>query len=57
MLEKNANVVVPIASLTKLMTAMVVLDSKANMQEEILIDQVDVDTLKHSTSRVRWAPP
>ena len=52
LLEKNANVVVPIASLTKLMTAMVVLDSKANMQEEILIDREDVDTLKHSTSRV-----
>eukprot|EP01133_Synstelium_polycarpum_P019081 gene19081-22848_t len=52
LLEKNSNVVVPIASLTKLMTAMVVLDSKANMQEEISIDREDVDTLKHSTSRV-----
>ncbi len=52
LLEKNSNVVVPIASLTKLMTAMVVLDSKANMQEEISIDREDVDTMKHSTSRV-----
>ncbi|MGB9991743.1 serine hydrolase [Massilia sp. SM-13] len=52
LLEKNANVVVPIASLTKLMTAMVVLDSKLDMDEEISIDKEDVDLLKHSTSRV-----
>jgi D-alanyl-D-alanine carboxypeptidase/D-alanyl-D-alanine endopeptidase (penicillin-binding protein 7) len=52
LLEKNANVQVPIASLTKLMTAMVVLDSKQNMDEPISIDQSDVDMLKHSTSRV-----
>lgn len=52
LLEKNANTVVPIASLTKLMTAMVVLDSKLDMAEPISIDKVDVDTLKHSTSRV-----
>jgi D-alanyl-D-alanine carboxypeptidase/D-alanyl-D-alanine endopeptidase (penicillin-binding protein 7) len=52
LVEKNANAVVPIASLTKLMTAMVVLDAKQDMNEEIQIDQVDVDTLKHSTSRV-----
>jgi len=52
LLEKNANVVVPIASLTKLMTAMVVLDSKPDMEELINIDKNDVDLLKHSTSRV-----
>lgn len=52
LLEKNANVIVPIASLTKLMTAMVVLDSKLDMDEEISIDKDDVDRLKHSTSRV-----
>jgi len=52
LLEKNANAVVPIASLTKLMTAMVVLDSKLDMDEEISIDKEDVDLLKHSTSRV-----
>lgn len=50
--EKNAGAVVPIASLTKLMTAMVVLDSKLDMEEQISIDRQDVDTLKHSTSRV-----
>lgn len=52
LLEKNANVVVPIASLTKLMTAMVVLDSKPNMDQPISIDKIDVDMLKHSASRV-----
>jgi D-alanyl-D-alanine endopeptidase (penicillin-binding protein 7) len=52
LLEKNANVVMPIASLTKLMTAMVVLDSRQNLDEAISIDNVDVDLLKHSTSRV-----
>lgn len=51
-LEKNADVQVPIASLTKLMTAMVVLDAKQDMKEAIEIDRADVDMLKHSTSRV-----
>jgi D-alanyl-D-alanine carboxypeptidase/D-alanyl-D-alanine endopeptidase (penicillin-binding protein 7) len=52
LLEKNSNVVVPIASLTKLMTAMVVLDSHPDMDAPISIDKNDVDMLKHSTSRV-----
>jgi D-alanyl-D-alanine endopeptidase (penicillin-binding protein 7) len=52
LLEKNANAVVPIASLTKLMTAMVVLDAKPDMDAPISIDKGDVDMLKHSTSRV-----
>ena len=52
LLEKNADNVVPIASLTKLMTAMVVLDAKQNMEDPISIDPEDVDTIKHSTSRV-----
>jgi serine-type D-Ala-D-Ala endopeptidase (penicillin-binding protein 7) len=52
LLEKNANAVVPIASLTKLMTAMVVLDAHLDMTEMISIDESDVDTLKFSSSRV-----
>ena len=52
LLEKNANAIVPIASLTKLMTAMVILDAKQDMDEKIEIDTKDVDMLKHSTSRV-----
>jgi serine-type D-Ala-D-Ala endopeptidase (penicillin-binding protein 7) len=52
LLEKNATAQVPIASLTKLMTAMVVLDAKQDMNEIINIDKSDVDMLKHSQSRV-----
>lgn len=52
LLEKNADRVVSIASLTKLMTAMVVLDANQGMDEMIAINQRDVDTLKHSSSRV-----
>ena len=52
LLEKNASAVVPIASLTKLMTAMVVLDARQDMDELIEIDRSDVDTVKHSSSRV-----
>ena len=52
LMEKSADAVVPIASLTKLMTAMVVLDSKPNLDERISIEAVDVDMLKHSRSRV-----
>jgi D-alanyl-D-alanine endopeptidase (penicillin-binding protein 7) len=52
LVEKNADAIVPIASLTKLMTAMVVLDSRLDMNEQISIDKEDIDTLKHSTSRV-----
>lgn len=51
-LEKNSESVAPIASLTKLMTAMVVLDAHQDMDEMIVIEAGDVDKLKHSTSRV-----
>ncbi len=50
--EKAAGQPVPIASLTKLMTAMVVLDSKPDMNERIVINAADVDLLKHSKSLV-----
>ncbi len=53
LMAKDADTVVPIASLTKLMTAMVVLDAKQDMAEEIRIDDADVDRLKHSRSRVK----
>jgi D-alanyl-D-alanine carboxypeptidase/D-alanyl-D-alanine endopeptidase (penicillin-binding protein 7) len=52
LLSKGANTVAPIASLTKLMTAMVVLDSKPDMNETISIQASDVDMLKHSKSHV-----
>ena len=52
LLQKNPDMVVPIASLTKLITAMVVLDAKLDMDEKIKIDSDDVDRLKFSRSRV-----
>ncbi|HNC18446.1 MAG TPA: D-alanyl-D-alanine endopeptidase [Accumulibacter sp.] len=50
--EKNANAVLPIASITKLMTAMVVLDSLPNLQAPITISEEDVDYLRGSRSRL-----
>lgn len=51
--EKNANAVVPIASITKLMTAMVALDARLGLSEMLTIDEDDVDTLKGTHSRLR----
>lgn len=50
--QKNATQVVPIASITKLMTAMVMLDAHLPMGEEFVISDDDVDTLKGSRSRL-----
>ncbi|MFG6415617.1 M56 family metallopeptidase [Roseateles sp. DC23W] len=53
LMARDADAVVPIASLTKLLTAMVVLDAKLDPTEKLRITGDDVDTLKHSRSRVR----
>jgi D-alanyl-D-alanine endopeptidase (penicillin-binding protein 7) len=50
--SKNDGAVLPIASLTKLMTGLVVADAHLNMQEMITITQDDVDTYKGSSSRL-----
>eukprot|EP00611_Tribonema_gayanum_P026023 TRINITY_DN6088_c0_g1_i3.p2 TRINITY_DN6088_c0_g1~~TRINITY_DN6088_c0_g1_i3.p2 ORF type:complete len:248 (-),score=53.07 TRINITY_DN6088_c0_g1_i3:462-1205(-) len=50
--SKNDAAVLPIASLTKLMTGLVVADAHLNMQEMITITQDDVDTYKGSSSRL-----
>ena len=50
--QKNASQVVPIASITKLMTAMVVLDGAPSLQTPITISDDDVDTLRGSRSRL-----
>ena len=49
---KNAAVPASIASITKLMTAMVTLDAGLSMDDEITISNEDVDRLKGSTSRL-----
>lgn len=51
-LEKHPDTVVPIASISKLMTAMVVLDAKLDLHEVIAIGEDDVDGLKGTRSRL-----
>jgi D-alanyl-D-alanine endopeptidase (penicillin-binding protein 7) len=50
---KAADEVTPIASVTKLMTAMVVLDAHQSMDEMLEVDMQDFDFLKGSSSRLR----
>jgi len=50
--DKNADKVMPIASITKLMTAMVTLDARLSPNERITITQADVDKLKRTSSRL-----
>ncbi|MGQ5524312.1 D-alanyl-D-alanine carboxypeptidase family protein [Chitinimonas sp. PSY-7] len=50
--EKNARSIAPIASITKLMTAIVTLDMQLPLHETITITDADVDTLKNSSSRL-----
>jgi len=50
---KGADEVTPIASLTKLMTAIVTLDAHLPMDESLAIDMEDFDYLKGSHSRLR----
>jgi D-alanyl-D-alanine endopeptidase (penicillin-binding protein 7) len=52
LLEKNSSMILPIASISKLMTAMVVLDARLNMDEVISIADADVDYLKGTRSRL-----
>ena len=51
--ERNAAMVTPIASITKLMTAMVVLDRGQPMNELLTITEEDRDALKLTRSRLR----
>ncbi|MBI3094002.1 MAG: D-alanyl-D-alanine endopeptidase [Rhodocyclales bacterium] len=51
--EKNAGSVLPIASITKLMTAMVALDAKPDLNETLSIGDEDVDMLKGTRSRLK----
>jgi D-alanyl-D-alanine endopeptidase (penicillin-binding protein 7) len=51
--KKNELAVLPIASITKLMTGLLVSEAKLPMDEAITITQMDVDTEKGSTSRLK----
>jgi D-alanyl-D-alanine endopeptidase (penicillin-binding protein 7) len=51
--ERNPTEVRPIASITKLMTAMVVIDADVPLDDEITITEADRDRLRWSRSRLR----
>jgi len=53
LVQKNAQYVLPIASLTKLLTGLVVLEAKQPMDEVLTITEDDVDNQRHSRSRLR----
>ncbi len=53
LLSKNDQAVLPIASITKLMTGVIISEAKLPMDESITITQDDVDTEKGSSSRLR----
>jgi D-alanyl-D-alanine endopeptidase (penicillin-binding protein 7) len=50
--QKHAKDILPIASITKLMTAMVLIDANLDMNEVIVITKADKDTLRYSRSRL-----
>lgn len=50
--EKNSNAILPIASITKLMTALVVLDANQPMNEVLVVGPDDRDTEKGTSSRL-----
>jgi D-alanyl-D-alanine endopeptidase (penicillin-binding protein 7) len=52
LLAKNATMQTPIASITKLMTAMLVLDAALPLDERITLTSADRDTLKGTGSRL-----
>lgn len=52
LLGKNDTAVLPIASLTKLMTGVLIADAQLPMDEKITITSADVDRLKNSGSRL-----
>ncbi len=53
LVQKNEDAVLPVASLTKLMTGLVVAEAKLAMDETITITDDDVDNERHSRSRLR----
>lgn len=50
--SKNPQAVLPIASITKLMTALLVLEARQPLDEVLTIAEADVDTEKNSSSRL-----
>ena len=51
--SKNPDPIHPIASITKLMTALVVLESAQDLDEQLTVTEADVDTLRYTRSHLR----
>jgi D-alanyl-D-alanine endopeptidase (penicillin-binding protein 7) len=51
--SKNSQAVLPIASITKLMTAMVVIDAEQPLDESLTVARVELDTPKNNRSRLK----
>ena len=51
--SSNSNDIRPIASITKLMTAIIIVESNQNLEEIITITDEDVDIVKNSKSRLK----
>ncbi len=51
--SKRANTILPMASITKLMTAVVVLESDVSMSQDVRISADDIDTIRNTYSRLR----
>jgi D-alanyl-D-alanine endopeptidase (penicillin-binding protein 7) len=51
--EKNSNVALPIASITKMMTGLVVVEARQDMDEVLTVTDEDVDREKFSSSRLK----
>lgn len=52
-MQHNSEEVLPIASLTKLMMAMVLIDAELDMNKPITLSRADKDRLRYSSSRLR----
>lgn len=52
LLDKNANAAMPIASLSKLMTALVVIEAGQDLGEVLEVTDADVDRIKRTSSRL-----
>ena len=52
-IDKNADTVTPIASITKLMTATVILDRGLDLDQRVVVSRDDYDSLKGTRSRLR----
>lgn len=53
LVKKNDQAVLPIASLTKMMTALLVAEARQPMDDVLTITEEDVDTERHSRSRLK----